>query len=106
MSIRTTTPPPSALFDDAETRTGRYSDPVGALAEPDGPTFRLEKAYARLLIEKPPVRSLQPDDSLSYDEDYKRRQKIARWIAAKGVERVVEALHAAGLELREKGAVR
>jgi hypothetical protein len=96
----------NALFDDNETKTGRYSDPVGAMAEPDGPAFRLEKAYARILVEKPPVRGLQVDESLSYDEDYKRRQKLARWIASKDIERVVEALHAAGLELVEKGAAK
>lgn len=96
----------NALFDDNETKTGRYSDPVGAMAEPDGPTFRLEKAYARILVEKPPVRSLQPDDTLSYDEDWKRRQKVARFLAGKDVQRFVEAMHAAGLELREKGAAK
>lgn len=94
----------NALFDDTETRTGRYSEPVGAMAEPDGPTFRLEKAYARILVEKPPIRGLQPDDTLSYEQDWNRRQKLARHLAAKDVQRVVEALHAAGLELVEKGA--
>ena len=83
---------------------GHYSDPVGALAEPDGLTFRLERAYARVLIETQPVRGLQPDDSLPHDKDWERRQKLARHLAAKDIERVVKALHAAGLELREKGA--